>query len=427
MVQAYPWIRSTSVLDVLTKHGAANYVAQCLATTDAVSLSSACSPMMHSIHKALRCISTSQRQYLCGGTDGNGCLSKVEFFDPLNGRWESSPSMLMARSEAICAVLMGRVCICGGATGSCASDQTYVRSAEYFDPYSKEWVMLPSMSAARRAPIVGVMDDELYVCGGMEDIGDDSGCLKSVEKLDLLNETWECAPPMLTRRANAACSVLSNCLYIAGGNHHRGPLRKTEFFDKKSYRWKKLPPMKEARENAISCAFRGSFYVFGGRAPYDVFTGNYFETGFRELSTVERFSIVTNQWESLPPMSQPCYDDMGGLSAVCSGSIYIMGANNDSNEDSMCCAMVFNPELGQWEDLPPLPGKRLRPRTWATPGFLYVCGGFLTENHRSNRIWHDAASVVTDITARFDIKMREWHLLRPMISPSAGCHLLEAV
>jgi len=120
--------------------------------------------------------------------------------------------MLMARSEAICAALMGRVCNCGGATYDRASDQTYLQSAEYFDSYMKELVMLPSMSNARRAPIVGFINDELYVCGGIEDMGDDSTCLKSVEKLDLMKNTLEDAPPMLVHRANAACSVLSNFL-----------------------------------------------------------------------------------------------------------------------------------------------------------------------------------------------------------------------
>jgi len=269
---------------------------------------------------------------------------------------------------------MGRVCVCGGVTYDGAFDQTYLRSSEYFDPYRKEWVMLPSMSTARRAAIVGVINDELYVCGVKTGTDEHLKYLKSVEKLDLLNETWESAPPMLNRRANAACSVLSNCLYVAGGEH-RGSLRKAEFFDKKNYRWKELPPMKDARENAISCGFRGNLYICGGRRSYDVFTGTYFESGFRELSTCERFSNVTKKWESLPPMTQPCYDDMGGVGAVSSGSIYIFGPNTDSNEDPTHCAMVFNPKLGQWEDLPHLPGKRIRARTWATPEFLYVCGG----------------------------------------------------
>jgi len=44
VVKAYPWIRRTSVLDVLIKHGAANDVARSLHMTDAVALSSVLPP-----------------------------------------------------------------------------------------------------------------------------------------------------------------------------------------------------------------------------------------------------------------------------------------------------------------------------------------------------------------------------------------------
>jgi len=198
--------------------------------------------------------------------------------------------MQIARSEAICAMLMGRVCVCGGATND--NDESYLRSAEYYDPCRGEWVMLPSMSTARRAPISCVIHDELYVCGGIEGLEDDKKYLNSVERLDLLNERWEIAPPMLTRRADGACAVMSDCLYVVGGHHTRS-LRAAEFYDKANRQWKALPKMKEARENAISCGFRGNLYICGGRIPYDLVTDNFFETGIRELSTVELFPMRT--------------------------------------------------------------------------------------------------------------------------------------
>jgi len=425
VIQAHPCTGMASMLDVLTKHGAGSHVAKYMCMKDAVALSSTCSSIVGPIHAALRYASVNQPVYFCGGTDGNQCLNHVECFDPSIGRWESLPSMQVARSEAVCAMLMGRVCVCGGAIYDSASNQSYSQSAEYYNPYRAEWVLLPPMSTARRAPICGVINDELYVCGGIEGFGDDPRYLNSVEKLNLLNETWETAPPMLTGRANAACAVLSNCLYVVGGHHTRS-LRAAEFFDSTVNQWKALPKMKEARENAISCGFRGNLYICGGRVPYDAFTTNYFESGFRELSTVELFSRVNNQWGSLPPMCQPCYNDMGAVGAVFSGSIYIFGASSDTEQDLTYRAMVFDTEFGQWKDLPPLPRKHLRARTCANPGFIYFCGGFCTDGSSAD-MWSDPASVVSNYVARFNVKLHEWEALPPISTPISFCQLHESV
>jgi len=125
-------------------------------------------------------------------------------------------------------------------------------------------------------------------------------------------------------------------------------------------------------------------------------------------------------------MSRPSYNDMGAVGAVFGGCIYIFGASTDTEQDQPYKAMAFDPELGQWKDLPSLPRKHLRARTWTTPGFIYVCGGYRTDDPSLN-IWYDPLGAVSNHAARFNCKQNQWEDLPPLLTPSSCCHLHELI
>eukprot|EP00450_Noctiluca_scintillans_P015452 CAMPEP_0194524874 /NCGR_PEP_ID=MMETSP0253-20130528/60185_1 /TAXON_ID=2966 /ORGANISM="Noctiluca scintillans" /LENGTH=186 /DNA_ID=CAMNT_0039369545 /DNA_START=57 /DNA_END=614 /DNA_ORIENTATION=+ len=52
--------------------------------------------------------------YVCGGLDGQQCLSSVERFDPADNTWDQMPSMQQWRWDAVAAVIKGDLFICGG-------------------------------------------------------------------------------------------------------------------------------------------------------------------------------------------------------------------------------------------------------------------------------------------------------------------------
>lgn len=119
--------------------------------------------------------------------------------------------------------------------------------AEVFDPRTKDWRMIATMSTRRSSVGVGVVKHLLYAVGGnleynfwvfnfvqslfiinsykFKYIGYDGAsrqCLASVERYEVQSDTWTQFTEMTARRSGAGVGVLDNILYAVGG--HDGPL-----------------------------------------------------------------------------------------------------------------------------------------------------------------------------------------------------------
>lgn len=78
-----------------------------------------------------------------------------------SNKWTALPKMKSLRSGAGCCMWMGHFMVAGGQDKDSA-----LNTAEYFNFSRKRWVALPRMFEARAGPFVGVVSDELLVCGG---------------------------------------------------------------------------------------------------------------------------------------------------------------------------------------------------------------------------------------------------------------------
>ena len=88
--------------------------------------------------------------YMGGGrNDSEVPVSSVERFD----LWERVESMTHARSEACAGVTDGRLFICGGEGEQGAAEN----SAEWFDPVTGRWELLPDMRQGRVQPHVAIV------------------------------------------------------------------------------------------------------------------------------------------------------------------------------------------------------------------------------------------------------------------------------
>jgi len=138
--------------------------------------------------------------------------------------------------------------------------------------------------------------EQLYLCGGQ----DGSEDLSSVECYDPRLEAWETLQMKVQCRRNAAVGVVQGQLYLCGGHGHDGRhvLNNVERFDPASASWEALAPMQTHRRNAMAMVLAGRIYVCGGRGS----RGNHNHGGGHALRTAERYDPDTNTWEALPPM-----------------------------------------------------------------------------------------------------------------------------
>lgn len=137
-------------------------------------------------------------------------------------------------------------------------------------------------------------------------------------------------------------------------------------------------------------------YVFGGK-----------NDGSSALATAERFSIVSGQWQTLPPMPTRRY---GCAAAALSGCLYVVGGHD--GKQVLHVAERYSPVRGEWERLPPMPTARSRCAAASLHGLLYVVGGIHARRCSRDRI---------TAAERFDPCRCAWEHMPPMPLAPLGC------
>eukprot|EP00930_Biecheleria_cincta_P003832 TRINITY_DN104743_c0_g1_i1.p1 TRINITY_DN104743_c0_g1~~TRINITY_DN104743_c0_g1_i1.p1 ORF type:complete len:538 (-),score=60.85 TRINITY_DN104743_c0_g1_i1:79-1692(-) len=236
-----------------------------------------------------------RRLYICGGLgEGAQPLNSAECFDPESGHWYTLPHMSCGRCSAVCAVLWGELWVCGGS----GDGARRLGSTERLDPNQGIWVRGPPLFEPRSNAAGVVVSGMLYLCGGL---GEGAQRLSSVERLDCDARSsqdehhphWERVHNMIERRSAAGIAAMGGNLYICGGLGDVGAaLSSVERFDPQLGVWESLPSMSYRRWEVPASVVAGKLYVCGGRS----------SEGSGDALTAERFDPVTNTWERLPDL-----------------------------------------------------------------------------------------------------------------------------
>jgi N-acetylneuraminic acid mutarotase len=172
--------------------------------------------------------------------------------------------------------------------------RTYLKAGERFDVLTNDWKFLPPMLEARICAAAGVLLDKLYVCGGSSG----SIPLSSVEAFDPKKMKWEQLPPMPSaRRAAACCAIGNSALCVSGGEDASGNMCSAMLFEAKHCVWTSLPDMCKGAWWSTAAVSKGVVYIFGG-------TGGGSDGFARPLERVECFNSTRMEWQLLPSMLQ---------------------------------------------------------------------------------------------------------------------------
>ncbi|CAO2813579.1 unnamed protein product [Amaranthus hypochondriacus] len=102
---------------------------------------------------------------------------------------------------------------------------------------------------------IGGLNGCLYVIGGLSR----TSALRCVWRYDPILNVWNEVSPMLTARAYSKTGVINNKLYVVGGvNKHRGsltPLQSAEVYDPETDQWSEVPSMPFSKAQAMPTAF----------------------------------------------------------------------------------------------------------------------------------------------------------------------------
>ena len=159
-----------------------------------------------------------------------------------------------------------------------------------------KWTTLPPMRHARNRLGVGAIDQHIYAVGGSSG----QQLHSSVERYLTVSDTnaWAEVAPMHVARIGLAVCTHSRLLYAIGGFNGRRRLADVESYDPDRNMWKREAPLRTGRSGAAATSFAECIYVVGGYASDSV-------TGPMQLSSVERYNVITEQWSFVKSMNCP--------------------------------------------------------------------------------------------------------------------------
>nr|KYP47496.1 F-box/kelch-repeat protein At1g22040 family [Cajanus cajan] len=211
------------------------------------------------------------------------------------------------------------------------------------DPRSRIWQRLPIMpskDALDDMPFCGcafgAVDGCLYVLGGFSK----ASTMKCVWRFDPIQNLWQKVNSMSTGRAYCKTSILNDKLYVVGGvsQGHAGlvPLQSAEVFDPFTATWSQVPSMPFSRAGVLPTAFladmlkpiatgltsyKGRLYV-----PQSLYSWPFFVDVGGEIYDPE-----TNSWMEMPTgMGEGWPIKQAGtkLSVVVDGELYAFDPSN---------------------------------------------------------------------------------------------------
>ncbi|CAE7353070.1 dbo [Symbiodinium microadriaticum] len=276
---------------------------------------------------------------------------------PVSGFRAGSKALSKSATPAeLKASSVGRLFVVGG-----ESNGQYLASAEVFNPDLDRWEDVPPMSSPRSFGAVASLRGKLYICGGSDGLQ----VTQRVVAYAPSSEQWTEMPSMVHRREGSGAASCNGLLVVAGGGDGVDLHISSECLNPESGGcWMLLPNMEEPRLGCAAVSLNGQVYVCGG-------------CGRRgSLATVDRYNSAEGQWEAVRPMRDA---RERFAAAVVHGFIYVCGGWVYGHEDPSARVLRsverFDPHLGHWEDLAPMPQRRHGVAAAALEGQLWVCGG----------------------------------------------------
>jgi hypothetical protein len=278
---------------------------------------------------------------VCGGRTRDGKLvSDVRRLNLATLRWETMPSLLLARKDQACCAVRGGLVVLGGET---SGGGEFTSSVEMLSKGKGAFTALPPLSCGETTDAAAVTVEESgSVTGQVLLLGGytyDHGGMSTVHLVDLATGVCTPQPNLLVARGRFAAALLpQGCLVCAAGmDDNYETLSSAEILEPlaqgvtdAAWTQRELPALSVERYGCSGCALSdGRFAVLGGRDKYG-----------QDLSSCEALAVGGGEhWEHLPPMH-----DARSLfvCAAVAGCVIVAGGHG------LKSAEVFDEVLDRW-------------------------------------------------------------------------------
>ena len=247
--------------------------------------------------------------------------------------------------------------------------------------------MLPDAPTARLMMASTVLDDKIWIAGGM--LGH-AETLDTVESYDPQTGTLADAPPLPIPLHHATAAAYRGEVVVIGGATETLADASNKVFVFRNGKWEDLPALQHARAAAAAAVVGDKLVVVGGQddkqlvKPTEVFDGE---------SWTQSADLPTPR-EHLAAVSDGVY-------------VYAVGGRNLSADENSPAFQRFNPASGTWDDLPDMPTPRGSYGAAMIDGRIVAVGG-------------EEPTRVLATVEMYDITTKKWTTQAPINTPVHG-------
>nr|XP_033809660.1 kelch-like protein 22 isoform X1 [Geotrypetes seraphini] len=263
-------------------------------------------------------------------------------------------SQTMLRSEFDCVVGFGGMY---STPSTVLSDQ-----AKYLNPLLREWKHLTTAQAPRMSNQgIAVLHNFVYLIGGDNNVRGfraEARCWR----YDPRHNKWFKIQSMQREHADLCVCVLGQYLYAVAGRDYHEELNVVERYDPRTNNWDYVTPLKREVHAHAGAALDAKMYISCGRRGNDY------------LKELQCYYPESDEWEVLP--ESPVRRAWHGMVAAL-GKLYVIGGSNDDAGYRRDVLEVpsYNPSIGQWTTVCPLPAGHGEPGVAVLSNRIYVLGG----------------------------------------------------
>jgi N-acetylneuraminic acid mutarotase len=209
--------------------------------------------------------------YVAGGSDATGMPTRTLYaYDATTNTWSTKANMPVTSGCGGSALINSKLYVLSGCTSSSTGKQVFAQLLHRYDPGTNLWTTLRPPPDVHFQPSVGALNGKLYVAGGNNGAGAQTGRL---DVYDPATNTWSTKAAMPTARVASAGAFVGGKFYVLGGRNGTTSLSTVEAYDPVTDSWALRAAMPTARA-AMGVGVISRIYAVGGRDSTSVLSTN---------------------------------------------------------------------------------------------------------------------------------------------------------
>lgn len=254
-----------------------------------------------------------------------------------------------------------------------SNKEFYLRSVELYDPELNDWRDVAPLPSFRTQFAATVLNNKVYVCGGISDEDEYTSCDTYDPIMDEWNAEEEHIRDMSLDREFFGMAPVMGEIYAVSGSEAPSSV---EAYNPRTNWWRNVSDIPQKVEHHGVTSVGHFLYVAGGRNPD---TKEIYKTLFR-------YDAIMDEWNQLEDMPTAGKYGVQLVATTINSTDYLMaiGGNNATGYDKV---EFYNVETGRWlaknddsdqltERMMKMTNQRVRPAVAVmSDGTVYMAGG----------------------------------------------------